>query len=102
MAKKRATKPLPLEELFPEQDTPVIREVIDNPDIDGTTEDAVFDLLGVAPVARTKEVVIPQEPDPPSSPGLDSYLRDQVLQEMYGKTNPSDYDKILLAIKRRL
>lgn len=91
MAKKKALQPRePQEE-------------VELDEIDGDVTDAFGDLLGVPirkPVVR-EEIVEPTE-SPPGFTNLDQYLKDQVLQEMYGTTTPSEYERISLAIKRKL
>lgn len=60
-----------------------------------------------------EEVLAPPDPSPapvpaanapPEEPGgsVSSYLRSQVLRELYGTDSPSDYDRISLAIRKRL
>lgn len=97
MALKRARKPKKpqqLEDVFAENehDTPGIREI--QPEVEpdetlGSTNDAFAGILDV-PI---------QTLDPPSHPpgpsgSVDEYIRNQVLEEMYGTTNPSEYDKV--------
>lgn len=48
------------------------------------------------------EVIIEEISLPRGSPSLDEYIRNKVLEEMYGTTTPSEYDKISLALKRKL
>lgn len=110
MAKPRARKPRanpksdqPPEELFvgipgnplERASAPVQEEA------EGTLADAVNDLLGVPPESRKDE---PKERTVSFMPAssVDEYVRNQVMREMYGKENPTDYDLISLAIKRRL
>ena len=53
--------------------------------------------------SQEEQVVAPPGPAVlPESPTLDTYLRKQVLLEMYGTDTPSSYERTIQALKDRL
>lgn len=80
-------------------ETPIPQPMADD---EGSSDDVLLDFLGL-PKAISKEseplAILPQ---PIVADSLDKYLEEQVLQEMYGTKNPSEYDRISLALKRKL
>jgi hypothetical protein len=111
MARKRDSTPQkqPEEEEVivevPEEEPPVVEE-IQEPAPAESMEDLIEGILGPQPKVEISAIVLQDgkstaiEENYPG--GVDDYIRSQVLKEMYGTDNPSEYDKIQLALKRLL
>ena len=115
MAKKRERKPIqpvvaePFDQLFEGiEGNPLDRPApISLPEVEGTLDEAVSDLLGLQserPLVETTShgVAVAQNADPPDAASVDDYIHRQVLMEMYGTEHPSEHDIITRAIKNYL
>ncbi len=110
MARKRDGTPQkePEEEFIvdvPEEEPPIVEETSDPSPVE-SMEDLIEGILGPQPKVDISAIVLQDnssakiEENYPG--GVDDYIRSQVLKEMYGTENPSEYDKIQLALKRLL
>ena len=106
MAKKRERKPQePIESIFEEQPEIVpIRETQSDALPAGGELDAFSGILDIPkhnhPYSSQAPPDLSQANEAPGT--VSDYIRRQVLTDMYGTENPSEYDKISLAIKRLL
>ncbi len=106
MARKRdraPREPIPEEhEIAVPEEEPTPAE---NPqEVPGSVDEVIEGLLGPQPKPDEimPDVARIEEENAPVADSVDGYIRSQVLKEMYGTENPSEYDRIQLALKRLL